>query len=45
MDKKSVSWSIKKYRLFVKCNMKSCAELDLQAIRGKIARRHKGKNR
>ncbi len=45
MDKKSVSWSIKKYRYFVKCHMPMCASLELQAIRGKIARRHKGKNR
>lgn len=40
MDKKSVSWSIKKYRYFVKCKMPMCAELELQAIRGKLARRH-----
>jgi hypothetical protein len=45
MSKKSISWNIKKYRYFVKAGMSACAELELQAIRGKIARRHKGKNR
>jgi len=44
MSKKSISWNIKKYRYFVKCNMPMCAELELDSIRGKLANRHKRKN-
>jgi len=40
MDKRSISWNIKKYRYFVKCNMEACAQLELDAIRRRITNRH-----